>query len=128
MAQKTYVDELAEWVAKQKDKPRLEKHLVAFLALKSDIQTALEAGYTRKLIWLHMKETGRLDCRYETFIKHIKRFIKSSSVIQSEPPKNALPMSKSKPEKREQKKHEAPKPGQIVGFAFNPTPNEKELL
>jgi hypothetical protein len=56
--------------------------VVAFLAVKSDVQAALDAGYAMKTIWEHMKETGRLRCRYETFTQHVKRYIKAAPVGQ----------------------------------------------
>ena len=47
---KTYPEELAEWVkGREAKKPRQDKHVVAFLAVKSDVQAALDAGYARKL-------------------------------------------------------------------------------
>lgn len=56
---KTYPEELAEWVkGREAKKPRQDKHVVAFLAVKSDVQAALDAGYAMKTIWEHMKETG----------------------------------------------------------------------
>ena len=61
---KTYPEELAEWVkGREAKKPRQDKHVVAFLAVKSDVQAALDAGYAMKTIWEHMKETDRLPRR-----------------------------------------------------------------
>ena len=49
---KTYSEELAEWLkGREARKPRQDKHVVAFLAVKSDVQTALDAGYAMKTIW-----------------------------------------------------------------------------
>jgi ABC-type ATPase with predicted acetyltransferase domain len=84
---KTYPEELAEWVkGREAKKPRQDKHVVAFLAVKSDVQAALDAGYAMKTIWEHMKETGRLRCRYETFTQHVKRYIKAAPVASPPPP------------------------------------------
>lgn len=73
---KGYTEELAKWVAeKNKKRPRQDKGLVAFLAAKSDIEAALKEGYSKKTIWAHMKETGKISFRYETFLKHVKKHI-----------------------------------------------------
>ena len=61
--------------AREAKKQRQDKHAVAFLAVKSDVQTALDAGYAMKTIWEHMRETGRISSRYETFTLHVRRFI-----------------------------------------------------
>lgn len=111
---KTYPEELAEWVkGREAKKPRQDKHVVAFLAVKSDVQAALNAGYAMKTIWEHMKETGRLRCRYETFTQHVKRYIKGAKPE----PKATPPTSKSNS-----------KPAKIGGFTFNATPKKDDLL
>lgn len=100
---KTYPEELAEWVkGREAKKPRQDKHVVAFLAVKSDVQAALDAGYAMKTIWEHMKETGRLRCRYETFTQHVKRYIKAAPVA-SPPPPATPPDSQPKGAKPEPK-------------------------
>mgnify|MGYP001485649362 CR=1 FL=1 len=134
---KTYTDELAEWVrAREAKKPRQDKYVVAFLAVKSDVQAALEAGYAMKTIWEHMKEIGRLSCRYETFTQHVKRYIKEAAPA----PTHSTAAEQAKGEAPEQQQGEAkarkpkaaePKktePAGIAGFHFNPKPNKEDLL
>mgnify|MGYP006173640119 CR=1 FL=1 len=54
-----YADELAEWVsARPAPRPRQDRSLVAFLAVKEDVRAALEAGYAMKTIWAHLHATG----------------------------------------------------------------------
>ena len=49
---KSYPEELAEWVKKREaTRPRQDKNVVAFLALKSDVQDAIAAGYSLLTIW-----------------------------------------------------------------------------
>ncbi|MDC4060045.1 TraK family protein [Acinetobacter baumannii] len=131
---KTYPEELAEWVkGREAKKPRQDKHVVAFLAVKSDVQAALDAGYAMKTIWEHMKETGRLRCRYETFTQHVKRYIKAVPVIAAPAPatspdsqaKGAKPNPKTAPPASEPPKSEPPK---IGGFTFDATPKKEDLL
>lgn len=75
---KRYTDELAEWVTKrEKTRPRQDKGLVAFIAVKADIAEAIDAGYALKTIWAHLNDTGKIPYRYETFLKHVKKHIKN---------------------------------------------------
>src|SRR5574338_1427625 len=75
---KNYTEELADWVSKRKaQRPRQDKNIVAFLAVKGDVKAALDAGYSMKTIWEHLHETGRIEYRYETFTLHVKRHIRA---------------------------------------------------
>lgn len=122
MVKSGYTQELAQWVnEKEKSKPPQDKSLVAFLAVKSNVQEAIDAGYSLKTIWQHMHDTGRLPYRYETFLRHVKKHLAKTAEIPPSPP---VDKGQSKPSD--------PAPGSIAtrpqGFAFNPTPNTKELL
>ncbi|CAH1749424.1 protein of unknown function [Thauera humireducens] len=44
-----FLDELAEWVASAQR--RRKESLVAFLAVRSDIEEAMRAGYALKTVW-----------------------------------------------------------------------------
>lgn len=130
---KTYPEELAEWVkGRAAKKPRQDKHVVAFLAVKSDVKAALEAGYAMKTIWEHMRETGRLQYRYETFTQHVKRHIKAASVASPPPADPPAPSSQVKGAKPDPKPpaSEPPKsePPKIGGFTFDAKPNKEDLL
>lgn len=83
---KPYTDQLAEWVKKrEKSRPRQDKGLVAFIAVKDDITEAIDAGYALKTIWEHLHETGKIPYRYETFLKHVKKHIKEKPKAPSKP-------------------------------------------
>ena len=129
---KTYPEELADWVkGRETRKPRQDKHVVAFLAVKSNVQAALDAGYAMKTIWEHMRETGRLQYRYETFTQHVKRYIRTVPI--ASPPPAAPPTgSQAKGTKPDPKPpaSESPKaaPPRIGGFTFDATPNKEDLL
>ncbi|MBU0791961.1 MAG: TraK family protein, partial [Gammaproteobacteria bacterium] len=78
---KSYTDELAEWVKKREaSRPRQDKSLVAFLAVRDDIHEAIDAGYSLKTIWEHLHEQGKIPYRYETFLKHVNKHIKGGKV------------------------------------------------
>lgn len=48
-----FLDELAEWVASAQR--RRKESLVAFLAVRSDIEEAMRAGYALKTVWAHLR-------------------------------------------------------------------------
>jgi len=75
----SYTEELAEWVKKREAaKPkRQDKNWVAFLAVSNDVKAAIVAGYSLTTIWEHLHETGKIQVRYETFAKYVRRHIKS---------------------------------------------------
>ncbi|MDX6018615.1 TraK family protein [Shewanella indica] len=122
---KRYTEELAEWAEKRaKKKRRQDAVAVAFLAVKANVSEAMAAGYALTTIYEHMHETGRIKCSYETFRRHVRRYIKAGSA--------ALPSTNlAKREPTEQKakpakaKQEQPKKG---GFEYNATPNKEDLI
>lgn len=74
---KDYLDDLQEWVKQKKGlngrSPNSAR--VVFLALRDDVKSAIDAGYSMVTIWEHMYETGRVTTTYETFRRHVKRYI-----------------------------------------------------
>ncbi len=126
-----YADELAEWVsARPAPRPRQDRSLVAFLAVKEDVRAALEAGYAMKTIWAHLHATGRIESRYETFTLHVKRHLRTPPPAQ--PPTAAQaqrppggPAATSPPAPREPRKTLPPSVG---GFTFNATPKTEDLF
>lgn len=128
----TYTQELAEWVTRgETSRPRQDKNVVAFLAVKSDIQAAISAGYSLMTIWAHLHAKGTIAYRYETFLKHVRRHLKAPSPgvnrqAGMEAMNPAEPQAPSKTEPRATP--HPPKPGPAAGFIFNPIPNKEELL
>lgn len=123
---KNYTDQLADWVNKRKKKkPRQEKNLVEFLAVRTDVAEARAAGYAFKTIWEHLHELGKITSRYETFLRHAKNHLPqnpaASAPLQPEP-ESAEPKPK---QSEKSKKVEAPA---ITGFSFNPQPNKEDLI
>jgi len=67
-----YSEQIAEWV-KQKQSRKRDINLVAYLAVKEDIQAAMADGYAAKTIWAHLVETQRIAFGYDTFLNYTKR-------------------------------------------------------
>ena len=116
---KRYLDEIAEWARRRKaSRARPDQSRVAFLAVRGEVQAAMAAGYALKTIWAHLRETGRIGCRYETFLNYVRRHIK-------EPPPAADEGRAAKPDAA------APKPAAppgVEGFTFDATPKKEELI
>jgi len=122
---KSYTEELAEWVKNRAaSRPRKDKNVVAFLAVRNDVQVAIEAGYSIKTIWEHMCEVGKISQRYETFRKHVRRYIThapSTAKITNPEPQNTQKVQNLSSSKSD-------KPPKGDGFSYNPTPNKEELF
>ena len=80
---RNYAEELDTWVS-QREVTGREKNLVAFHAVRDDIQTALAAGFAVKTIWAHMRAKGRISYGYNTFRFHVNRFIRKPLLSQPE--------------------------------------------
>ena len=124
---KTYSEELAEWLKGRETRKLRHKHVVAFLAVKSDVQAALDAGYAMKTIWEHMKETSRLRCGYETFTQHVKRYLKTTPVTAVSSP-SPSPDSLTRGVMSHVKAVPPASPPKIGGFTFDATPRKEDLL
>lgn len=145
---KKYLDELAAWVEKRTEKKRRQDAaVVAFMAVKSDVIDAMVAGYSLTTIWEHMHETGKMKCGYETFRKHVHRFIKmptlaakiSPDMVSAETPVSApaspapgLAFGKDPVVTDSNNGSTKPAPsasaGKISGFSFDAEPNKEELI
>jgi hypothetical protein len=135
---KTFPQELAEWVKKREaTKARQDKNLVAFLALKSDVQAAMDAGYSLLTIWEHLHDQAKIAYRYETFLKHVRRHIKSpacaASDLLSGPPPDPPRSSTSGRAAASKLQSPAPPappvpPARLAGFTFDAQPKKEDLL
>jgi hypothetical protein len=79
---KNYLDQLGDWVKKKESKHR-DKNLVAFLAVRADVKTAVEAGYKVKTVWLNMYESKRIQFGYHTFLNYVNRLIRNQKINQT---------------------------------------------
>ena len=134
-----YTDELAAWAdQKAEKKRRQDAAAVAFLAVRGDVVEAMEAGYALTTIYDHMHETGRVKTSYETFRRHVQRFIKAAPATTPPTPKAATRSASNSQATAPAPtpKTAAPVPaspaseqaGKIPSFNFNPTPNKEDLL
>jgi len=82
---KEYLSDLRKWVDEKKGQngKTANPARVVFLAIRNDVMSAIDAGYPMKTIWEHMHETGRVNTTYETFRRHVNRFIKQQKPLSS---------------------------------------------
>jgi hypothetical protein len=140
-----FTDGLEKWVQerdKRQKKRRQDASAVEFLAVKKDVTEAIEAGYSLKTIWEYLKEGEKVRSTYETFRRHVKRFIKSApkgqatlaaknevaaSSAEKQPadkPEAATP----KAESGEDKPKEKPQLPGTGGFNYQAKPNKEDLI
>ena len=121
---KRYLDELAEWVSSREAlRPRQDQSRVAFLAVRAEVQAAMAAGYALKTIWAHLRETGRIACRYETFLNYVRRHIKRAP-----PAADEGRAEKPDPAAEAAREPKRPAPSGVGGFTFDATPKKEELI
>jgi hypothetical protein len=73
---KNCLEDLAEWSKEREaSKSRKDKSIVAFLAVRADVKVAIEAGYALKTVWQYLRERKKISYRYETFLRHVRRYI-----------------------------------------------------
>lgn len=107
---KSYTETLSEWIKKRETaRPQRNIQKIAFLAVRADVKVAIEAGYALKTIWEHMSETGKITCRYETFLKYANQECKTAPAAET-------------PDKK------TSQPPPISGFTFNAVPKEEDLI
>jgi len=128
---KDYPKQLAQWI-ERRGLARSDRNLVAFMKVHDDVKMAIAAGYAVKTIWANLRETGRIDLGYKTFLNYVRRLLGpsqdhaaiSSIKSQSTAPSSVQPLPHSSTETTPTRVMPLPMPG----FAYNPVPNKEELL
>lgn len=106
--------------ATKKKPSRNAQNRAAFLAVREDIQQALNDGWPVKTIWETLHEEGKVSFSYQAFRGYVNRLILSSTV-KPDDNKRSSNGSQSPAKKTE-------KPATLAGFTFNPVPNKEALL
>jgi hypothetical protein len=78
----SYAEQLAERLRAQQS-PGRSLNKAAFLAVKSDVAAALEAGFVSKVIWSDLRTCKRIDFSYDTFLRLVKVYISSPPVVRT---------------------------------------------
>jgi hypothetical protein len=127
---KTYPEQLAQWI-ERRGLARRDQNLIAFMAVHDDTKAAIEAGYAVKTVWANLRETGRVDLSYKTFLNYVKRVIRplqkngGSAPLK---PGGRLDPSVTPPPRGHETTPVRVMPLPTSGFTYNPVPNKEELL
>src|SRR5690606_16329572 len=111
---------------------RSGKNLVAFMTVRDDVKLAIDAGYAVKTVWANLRETGRIDLGYKTFLNYVRRCLgPSPEPAAASPVRLATTVPAPAPPSRESNPVKTPArvlPLEMPGFVYNPVPNKEELL
>ena len=126
---KAYPEQLAQWI-EQRALARRDRNLVAFMAVHDDVKTATEAGYAVKTVWENLRETGRIDLSYRTFLNYVRRVLRpAQESIGSVPAKpgcsTVSSIAPTPPTHEKTPVRVMPLP--TLGFTYNPVPNKVEF-
>ena len=127
---KTYPEQLAQWI-ERRGLARSDRNLVTFMAVHDDTKAAIEAGYAVKTIWQNLRETGRIDLSYKTFLNYVKRVIRPLPENGGTAPRKSggtLDPSPTSPPRDHERTPVRVMPLPTPGFTYNPVPNKEELL
>lgn len=123
----SYPEQLGEWVKKRQSTKR-DKNLVAFLAVKNDVQAALDAGYAVKTIWANMVDTQRIEFGYDTFLNHVNRLIRRPQAARSTETETTATANNATKSKTSKTQKTTTPPSSQAGFVFNPKLNKEDLF
>ena len=127
-----FSNQLAQWV-QHRGLQRSGKNLVAFMAVRDDVKLAIDAGYAVKTVWANLRETGRIDLGYKTFLNYVRRCLGPSpdpaaaSLVRP----TVAAVAAAAPPSRESNPVKTPTrvmPLAMPGFVYDPVPNKEELL
>lgn len=123
----SYPEQLGEWVKKRQSTKR-DKNLVAFLAVKNDVQAALDAGYAVKTIWANMVDTQRIEFGYDTFLNHVNRLIRRPQAARTTETESTATANNATKSKTSKTQKTTTLPSSQAGFVFNPKLNKEDLF
>jgi len=132
---KAFISELTAWIEKKDaKKKRRDAAAVAFLAVRSDIEEGIAAGYALSTLWEFLHETGKIPYGYDSFRHNVHKYIRNKSPVNatlaakipaSEPSSKNLPVSaavETAPTIETQRQDPiVVEPAEKPGFKFNPS-------
>lgn len=110
---KNLSERIAERVKKDPGKSKRSNRMI-FVALRGEIEKALNDGWTVKVIWETLREEEKVKFSYQAFNRYVKQLIKNQPPIQGE----AVTDTPEKPSK----------PEGIKEFKFNANPKKEDLI
>jgi hypothetical protein len=127
-----YPEELGDWV-KRRRSSKPASRVAGFLAIRDDVEAAIDAGFPMKTIWAQMTEGHQLNVCYDTFRGYVHRYISnrraSTSVAISSKPRIPFNAANEAVKLRPvADRTTATSASPLPGFIFNPHPKKEELI
>jgi hypothetical protein len=131
----TSPDPLDAWI-QQHPLARRDRNRHAFLAVRDEVQAAIDAGYAIKTIWAYLHQTQRIGFSYDTFLRYVHRARPAPPSTASATPARSTAHPATRPPAMTPAGAPVPfavpavTPAAAVpaGFTFNATPDKEELL
>ena len=110
---KSLSERIAERVKKDPGKSKRSNRMI-FIALRAEIEKALNDGWTVKVIWETLRDEEKITFSYQAFNRYVKQLIKDQPPTLDE-------VATETPEK-------PTKPEGIKEFKFNANPKKEDLF
>lgn len=127
MSEKKILQELSAWVDKNSVKTRQDIYVTSFLAIKQDVSTALNSGYTAKAVWGFYRDKGSISYTYRTFLRYVNTYIKAELDKKTDEIYVAIEDNDASTVKQEVQQ-EPQDEKEKTSFKFDPIPNKDELI
>lgn len=128
---KSLSERIAERAAKKKPS-RSGQNRAAFLALKSDVKSALDDGWSVKVIWATLHEEGKVAFSYQAFRAYVNKLILARKEAEQPPRVDQTKAGQVQPMGARPAKPAAAStptgPVLSAGFNFQSQADKKELL
>lgn len=123
---------IAERIARKKPAGNV-RNRAAFLALRGEVQQAIDDGWPVKTIWETLHDEEKVAFSYQAFRGYVNRLILSPSangeatpLVVADQPRQAAP--RLAPQSAKQPSEWKPEKPTATGFTFNRTPKKEDLL
>jgi len=121
---KTLSEEIAEH-RRGKNQNKSNGNRVIFLSLKTEIEAALDDGWSLLSIWEVLYSKGKIQFKYATFNRHAKEVL---GLANKNANKRKTATIYSKPKKNERSLSKESQLTKIDAFEFNPTDDPEDLI
>jgi hypothetical protein len=112
----------ARGVSKKNPSPYVKNRTV-FLALRPEIQGALDDGWNIKIIWDTLHEEGKVNFGYQAFRRYV-----NSLILSPQPSSDATAGKKALPDQTKSSGDKKQNKPIATGFTFNNNPNKEDLI
>ena len=130
---KTLTERIAER-ARTRTPTRSHRNRAAFLAMRDEVRSALDEGWSIKVVWETLHEENRIGFGYDAFTRYVHKLIyKAPEPATKEPatkPEAGGPTKPAKPNQSAVTAPDGPKVGssELPSFRHNPNRDPKDVI